>query len=238
MVEPDREARLRDFAADSGLSFTDWTLLDQALTHASVKNDDISVEKHYERLEFLGDAALELAVSETLLARLPEGSPGELTQMRAQIVNKASLVDIARQLNMGPLIRIGHGEATAGGRDRDGLLADCVESVLAAVYIDQGWSVARDLVARCFEARIEEVVSSARRLDHRSQLQNYCQREKMALPEFQVTDENGPAHDKEFRVEVRLRGETRGSGRGRSKKEAEQAAAREALIREGEESKE
>ncbi|MFP6581300.1 MAG: ribonuclease III [Candidatus Hydrogenedentota bacterium] len=235
----DNEARglsLREFAAKSGLSFQNWTLLDRALTHASITNDEPDNRNHYETLEFLGDAALELAVSETLLARLPEGTPGEYTQWRARIVDKASLAEIARQLNIGPLIRLGRGEESAGGREREGLLADCVESIIAAVYLDAGWEATRAFVGRCFSEHIDAVITSARRLDYRSQLQNYCQQNKIALPEFAVVAEEGPAHDMEFEVEVRLRGKSGGRGRGRSKKEAEQAAAREALIQEGVES--
>ena len=236
MANPEREAILRKFAANAGLRFTDWTLLECALTHSSVMNDDPEDKNHYETLEFLGDAALELAVSHTLFQRIPEGTPGEYTQMRSRIVRKSSLASIARQLNLGPVIRLGRGEEQSGGRERNALLADCVESLLAAIYLDGGWAAAQDFVATYFEERIAEVINSSRQLDSRSLLQNYCQREKIELPEFLVTNEEGPAHDKVFDVEVRLRGVQVGTGRGRSKKEAEQAAARQALIQEGVES--
>ncbi len=134
------------------------------------------------------------------------------------------------------VVRLGRGEESAGGREREGLLADCVESIIAAVYLDAGWEATRAFVGRCFSEHIDAVITSARRLDYRSQLQNYCQQNKIALPEFAVVAEEGPAHDMEFEVEVRLRGKSGGRGRGRSKKEAEQAAAREALIQEGVES--
>jgi ribonuclease III len=236
MADPKRTAELQEFASKSGFSMSNWALLDQALTHASITNDEPENRNHYEALEFLGDAALELAVSETLLERMPEGSPGEFTLLRARIVNKDSLTAIARQLNLGPLIRLGRGEAQSGGRDRDALLADCVESILAAIYLDQGWDAARDFVHRYFHDHILAVATSEKRLDYRSQLQNYCQSEKIPLPEFVVVHEEGPAHDKIFDVEVRLRGKCAGTGRGRSKKEAERAASRDALIREDVES--
>lgn len=238
MADAEREAVLREFAEKAGLAFNDWTLLDQALTHASVTNDDPNDKNHYETLEFLGDAALELAVSHTLFQRIPDGTPGEHTQMRSRIVRKSSLAAIARQLNLGSVVRLGRGEEQSGGRERNALLADCVESLLAAIYLDRGWAAAQDFVATYFEDRIEEVINSSRQLDFRSLLQNYCQREKIDLPEFFVISEEGPAHQKVFEVEVRLRGESVGSGRGRSKKEAEQVAARQALIREGVESTE
>lgn len=236
MLDPEREAILRDFAGKAGLTINDWTLLDCALTHASVANDDPEDKNHYETLEFLGDSALELAVSHTLFDRIEDGTPGELTQMRARIVRKSSLATIARQLNLGSIVRLGRGEEQSGGRDRDALLADCVESLLAAIYLDSGWLAAREFVQHLFSDRIEEVISSSRHLDYRSSLQNFCQREKIELPEFNVIREEGPAHDMTFEVEVRLRGETVGTGRGRSKKQAEQAASRQALIREGVES--
>lgn len=233
MVDEGRDGLLRAFLEETGVFFDDMTLLDQALTHGSVTNDYPEITKHYESLEFLGDAGLELAVSQALYERIPDGTPGQLTQLRAQIVNKHALAGVARQLNIGRYILLGKGEDLAGGRERDALLADCIESVLGALQLDSGFASVQQFVATHFSETIDEVVASANRLDYRSRLQNYCQAEKISLPEFRVVKEDGPDHEKVFEVEVLLRGESFGVGRGASKKEAEQLAAREALEREG-----
>lgn len=233
MGDEERERLLKVFMEETGAFFTDMALLDQALTHGSVMNDDPDTTKDYESLEFLGDAALELAISQALYARISAGTPGEFTQLRSRIVNKHALAGVARQLNIGRYIRLGKGEELAGGRERDALLADCVESVLGALQLDSGFSSVQEFAARHFGEMIDEAVASSDRLDYRSRLQNYCQAKKIALPEFRVTKEEGPDHAKIFEVEVLLRGESLGSGRGTSKKEAEQLAAREALEREG-----
>lgn len=233
MGDGDREGHLKVFLRETGVFFRDMALLDRALTHGSVRSDDPEITEHYESLEFLGDAALELAISQALYERIPEGTPGELTQLRSRIVNRQALADIARQLNIGRYIRLGKGEELAGGRERDALLADCVESVLGALQLDSGFAAVQEFVVVHFREMIDEVVASTNRLDYRSRLQNYCQAEKISLPVFRVTKEEGPDHAKIFEVEVLLRGEPLGSGRGSSKKEAEQLAAREALEREG-----
>ena len=168
-----------------------------------------------------------------LYLRNPGGTPGQLTQVRAQVVNKKALARIARQLNIGRYIRLGKGEDLAGGRERDALLADCVESVLGALQLDSGFASVQNFVKKYFDEVMTEASDSLNNLDHRSQLQNYCQAQKIELPIFQVTKEEGPDHARIFKVEVVLRGIPSGSGRGSSKKEAEQLAAQEALEREG-----
>ena len=229
MDDEQRNTLLQEFLSNTRTRISDISLLDQALTHGSIANDTETDIKHYESLEFLGDAALELAVSQTLYERIPDGTPGQFTQLRARIVNKSALAAIARHLNIGRYIRLGKGEELAGGRDRDALLADCIESVLGALQLDGGFSAVQTFVADHFE----EMIASSEHLDYRSRLQNYCQSEKIDLPEFRVTKEEGPDHAKTYEVDVLLRGESVGTGRGSSKKEAEQRAACEALEREG-----
>ena len=233
MANPERDKQLELFVQPLTLSFSDWSLLDQALTHASACNDNPEVFNHYETLEFLGDATLELAVSHILYERNPKGSPGLFTQLRSMIVNKNALAKVGRTLDIAPYIRLGKGEELSGGRERDALLADCVEALIAAVYLDSGWDSVYGFIHSHFMTIIEAAESSMNQLDYRSQLQNYCQAQKMDLPTFRIVNEEGPDHQKTFEIQVFLGDQHVGTGRGSSKKIAEQEAAREALLNEG-----
>jgi ribonuclease-3 len=187
----------------------------------------------YESLEFLGDAVLGLAVAHHLFEALPDRTPGEYSRMRAGLVNRKCVARVARMLDIAPVIRLGKGEEQAGGRHRTALLADCMEAVIGAVYLACGWEPARDFVVRAFGEELDRSEHEDNLWDFKSRLQNYCQGEKMSLPDFVVVRAEGPDHDKEFEIEVFLRGEPAGRGRGRSKKEAEQHAAKAALEYEG-----
>ena len=231
-IDP-REIELRALGSRLGLSLSSVRLLDRALTHASALGDFPELTGNNESLEFLGDSVLGLAVSEWLYAEVPDLSPGQYTQMRASVVNKRSLAGAAEALGLGAAVRVGRGEDSAGGRRRPGLLADCFEAVVGAVFLDAGWTVARDFVVRTLRTELEAAPHTASEWDYRSQLQNYCQSHQWPLPEFEVTSESGPDHRKVFDVTVKIRGTAAGSGRGATKKEAEQSAARAALEREG-----
>ena len=220
-------------AARLDLRFRDLGLLDQALTHASVVPNDDDDRGNNESLEFLGDAVLGLAVAQWLYGHVPGRTPGEYTQMRAYVVNRDALAGVASRLEIGPSIRLGKGEETSGGRTRPALLADCMEAIIGAAFLDCGWKATRDFVGRVFEPELREAESSKAAWDFRSQLQNYCQLMHLPLPEFEVVREEGPDHRKEFEVAVRLRGEVVGHGIGASKKDAEQNAAKAALQHEG-----
>ena len=224
-----RETELRALVSRLGLSLGSIHLLNRALTHASVVGDFPDATGNNESLEFLGDAVLGLAVAEWLYAQVPDLAPGEYTQMRAQVVNKRSLATVAESLELGAHVRMSRGEESAGGRHRQGLLADCFEAMVGAVFLDAGWTAARDFVVRCLRAELEAAPHSAGDWDYRSQLQNFCQARQWPLPEFVVTSESGPDHRKVFEVTVKVRGAAAGSGRGATKKEAEQSAARAAL---------
>ena len=207
-------------------------LLDQALTHASIFADTQDHAGDYESLEFLGDAVLGLAVSHFLYQQAPDRTPGEYSRMRAGVVNRRCLARVASELGIAAVIRLGKGEELSGGRKRAALLADCLEALIGALYLDRGWDVARAFVNRIFESEIQRELNSDRTWDFKSRLQNYCQGERKPLPVFEVVCSEGPDHKKEFEVEVRICGVPRGRGRGLSKKEAEQNAAREALEQE------
>lgn len=224
-----RETELRALVSRLGLSLSSVRLLDRALTHASALGDSPEFSGNNESLEFLGDAVLGLAVADWLYAQVPNLSPGQYTQMRARVVNKRSLAAVAESLSLGTYVRMGRGEETAGGRHRPGLLADCFEAMVGAVFLDAGWSAARDFAVRSLQTELQAAPHTAGDWDYRSQLQNFCQARQWPLPEFEVTSESGPDHRKTFEVTVKVRGAAVGSGRGATKKEAEQSAARAAL---------
>jgi len=231
--EDERTGQLRGLARRLGLTFNRLDLLDRALTHASIASEEQGPVYDYEPLEFLGDAVLGLAIGHSLFEQVPDRTPGEYSRMRAALVNQRCLVRVARGLDIAPAIRLGKGEELSGGRGRAALLADCLEAVIGAVYLDQGWEAARAFVERTFEHELDRVHPSGLEWDFKSRLQQYCQAERIPLPEFVLIRSEGPDHLKEFEIEVLLRGVAAGHGTGSSKKEAEQNAAREALRHEG-----
>ena len=223
-----------------GYVFRDPLLLDRALTHSSAvpelraaRGEDIafsgSVVQDNERLEFLGDAVLELLTSEYLLLNYPEWTEGQLSKSRARIVNAHSLEIAARGLHLGEHLRLGRGEEKTGGRDKPALLADAFEAIVAAMYLDGGLGPARDLLKRTvFEQALEDGdrISES---DRKSALQEFLQAKGDQPAEYRLAGETGPDHQKTFRVEVWVKGEFMSSAEGTTKKEAEQKAARRAL---------
>lgn len=223
-----------------GYVFRDPLLLDRALTHSSAvpelraaRGEDIafsgSVVQDNERLEFLGDAVLELLTSEYLLLNYPEWTEGQLSKSRARIVNAHSLEIAARGLHLGEHLRLGRGEEKTGGRDKPALLADAFEAIVAAMYLDGGLGPARELLKRTvFEQALEDGdrISES---DRKSALQEFLQAKGDQPAEYRLAGETGPDHQKTFRVEVWVRGEFMSSAEGTTKKEAEQKAARSAL---------
>jgi ribonuclease-3 len=229
MLDAERKQKIQDLMATFGVEINNFDLFDQALTHASAAADLGAPEYNYESLEFLGDAVLGLAAAQHLFDDFPDRTPGEYSKMRAGLVSKRCLSRVARNLEIGPIVRLGRGEEMAGGRQRTALLADCLEALIGAVYLDSGWDTARQVVGTIFQDEFSRADVSIRAWDYKSRLQDYCQARRIALPDFRVIKESGPDHQKEFEVEVLVEGQVRGTGRGRSKKEAEQLAAREAL---------
>lgn len=233
----ENSTRLGELAALSkrlGLGVKNLALLDRALTHASSLVETRKPVGDYESLEFLGDAVLGLAVAHFLYERKPDRTPGEYSRTRAALVNRRCLARVAQRLNIAPAIRLGKGEELSGGRERTALLADCLEALIAATYLDQGWDAARSFIGRVFDDEFQRELASERVWDYKSRLQDYCQSKRFALPSFVVVRSEGPDHKKEFEVEVIVHGEPAGRGRGSTKKEAEQNAARAALEHEGE----
>lgn len=202
--------------------FQNESLLRLALTHPSTKE-----ERDNQRLEFLGDAVLEFAISDFLYRKYPDRQEGELTARRAALVCEETLCHLARGLQLGRFLRMGHGEESTAGREKPSILADAMEAVIASVYLDGGIMEAQRLIERLFQD--EEALSALRGQDDKGLLQAYTQAHEMGLPEYVIVEQSGPAHDRRFVTEVSVTGKAVARGRGQSKKAAEQAAARLAL---------
>ncbi len=210
-----------------GYTFQNRELLENALTHSSCANESRGKLQSNERLEFLGDSILGMVVADYLYRHHPDLPEGELTRTRAALVCEESLVEVARELNLGAYLRLGKGEEAGGGRERPSIRADAVEAVLAAVYLDGGIGSARKIIQRYILSR--EVAGLTKPRDYKTALQELVQRESGQILRYRLTGEEGPDHDKRFFVEVDLNGSPVGSGTGRSKKEAEQMAAKAAI---------
>ena len=211
-----------------GYQFRNITLLQNALSHSSYANERWHDSlKSNERLEFLGDSVLGMLVAEHLYRTFPNRLEGELTRMRADMVCEKSLATVANRLDMGRHLMLGKGEESGGGRNRDSILADAVESVLAACYLDGGMDAAVQFVQKFILVNVP--VTKLHNTDYKTALQELVQQKKNQVIAYRLVGESGPDHDKEFRVEVSLNGDTVGFGIGSSKKRAEQAAAQAAI---------
>jgi ribonuclease-3 len=212
-----------------GVRFKDSRLREAALTHRSYAFERDRDETN-ERLEFLGDAVLGLVVTDLAYRRFPDLPEGELAKLRAATVNMITLADVARDLGLGEEILLGKGEELSGGRDKTSILADAMEAVLGAVYLDRGLEAARRLIERVFWPRMEAYARGEGDRDYKTGLQELAAQDLGSVPQYRVTEE-GPDHAKRFSATVFLGGQAYGAGSGRSKKEAEQRAAREAYSR-------
>ena len=216
--------------SELNISFNNKNLLYQAFTHSSYVNEHRrKLFTDNERLEFLGDAVLELTVSKYLFEKFPNMSEGELTKLRASIVCEPSLVVFANELNFGQYVLLGKGEELTGGRERPALLADVFESFVGAMYLDQGLDVVVAFLERIVFPKVE-VGAFSHVMDFKSQLQEIIQQTNNGLLSYEIVDEKGPAHNRTFVSRVLLNNGELGIGRGKSKKEAEQQAAQNALL--------
>jgi len=214
-------------------AFSQVKLLEEALTHSSCANekgpDETGFAGHNERLEFLGDAVLELIVSEELFRRFPEASEGALTRLRARLVSEPTLAGLARQLGLQNALRLGKGEEIQGGRERGALLADALEAVFAAVFLDGGFAAAQKSILAVFESRWPETAETPKIKDHKSVLQELTQERFGARPVYHLTGSSGPEHAKVFHVTLTLPDGQTCLATGPSLKKAEQRAALAAL---------
>lgn len=229
-LDATRIAGLRNLAKRFPVVFNNWELLNQALTHTSFANENRQFNiSHNERLEFLGDAVLQLIVSDYLFKTYPDHLEGELTKIRATIVCEACLARQATQLNLGSFLLLGKGEELSGGRVRISILADAFEAVIGAVYLDGGIEAATQFVLRQLESELCSVRRGEYAKDYKTALQELVQRNGDCKIAYEVVQETGPDHNKFFTVTVSINGLQKGTGSGKSKKEAEQAAAANAI---------
>lgn len=205
-------------------TFSDKSLFDQALTHRSWVNEHKGVRRSNERMEFLGDAILEYIVSKEIYGIFPDKEEGYLTALRANIVNTVSLASIANKLELGPILYLSKGEEDGGGRTNDSLLADTVEAIIGAIYLDGGIDKAEDFIKTNILVDLKDKASQPLK-DYKSRLQEKVQAEGLAAPKYQVVEESGPDHNKKFVIEVIIGGKSWGRGEGKSKSTAEQDAA-------------
>lgn len=217
-----------------GYNFKNKKLLENALTHSSYANEVRGGVTSNERLEFLGDSVLSLIVSSYIYENFKKMPEGELTRLRSTLVCEKTLCEFSRKLNLGEFLLLGKGERKNGGAQRDSILADAFEAVLAAVYLDGGIEPARKHVMRFVLPELESYDVKADFKDYKTLLQEIVQRNPEESVSYFLTDESGPDHDKQFTVEVRLNSNTIGKGTGKSKKDAEEMAAKQALLLMGE----
>lgn len=210
--------------------FNDVKMLKQALTHSSYANESKKKNIPYnERLEFLGDSVLGLVVSDYIFKKYMDLPEGELTKVRANVVCEPTLSSKAKEINLGKYLLLGKGEEITGGRERVSILADAYEALIGALYIDGGLDTAKEFILNSFYSTIEQAVKGKLFRDYKTHLQELLQSKYTDKISYQVVKEEGPDHDKTFTVEVSLCNQVLGRGKGKSKKEAEQNAAEEAL---------
>lgn len=211
--------------------FMNPELLAQAFRHSSYVNEvGDSDLKDNETLEFLGDAVLDLAIGHILMELFKSANEGELSKCRAYVVSERGLCDLARELRLGDYLLLGRGEELSGGREKPSILADTLEALVGAIYLDADFPRTREIIRKLFIPTIERMEIEVLRTDYKSALQEYTQQRFKSRPEYWLVSETGPAHDRTFRVAIYLNGEQRAEGEGKSKKEAEQEAAKEALV--------
>jgi ribonuclease-3 len=209
--------------------FRSLQLLTQALTHRSYLHESMEGGEDNERLEFLGDSVIEVVVSHLLMTRFPHLTEGGLSKTRAEFVKEDTLAALAREIRLGDALRLGRGEEETGGRGKDSILAGGFEALMAAVYLDGGYGEVFRVIEGLFTPRLAAIKEEVEDKDFKTRLQEYTQRNLNDTPLYTVAREEGPDHAKTFEVVISINGKPYGRGRGRSKKEAEQKAAEEAL---------
>lgn len=225
----DRLKQLSDLQEKLSYSFRDAELLSTALTHRSYVNENPQLDvQDNERLEFLGDAVLGLCVSDLLMKKHADFDEGTLSKIRSALVNEKPLAALAFQLGLGDCLLLGRGEEHSGGRAKESLLANALEAVIAAIYLDSGFSKTKTLLRRLMKPMMKDEAIAAQHPDYKTALQELCQKKYKAAPIYTLLAESGPEHEKIFEMEVVIGDDIRQIGRGRSKKEAQKQAAQKA----------
>ncbi|MDP3786651.1 MAG: ribonuclease III [Candidatus Omnitrophota bacterium] len=234
MTDRARIIDLKDFQRLLRYNFRNRNLLDQALTHRSYAFEhprERTIDN--ERLEFLGDAVLGLAISDYIYRQLPDCQEGEMTRIRSMLVGRTTLENLARRLAVGGLLLLGKGEAAGGGADQPSNIVGVYEAIIGAIYLDGGFKKANNFIEFHFKEEIKKVFEGGAKKDYKSILQEYTLKEYKAPPRYAVIFEEGPDHRKHFEVAVSFGGMIRGKGEGKNKKSAQQDAAYEALLNTG-----
>ena len=211
--------------------FKNPELLRQALKHRSFVGNHFSHINSNERLEFLGDAILGLIVTETLYKRFPDQPEGYLTEVKSLVVSRKILTRVARQIHLGDALYLGSGEEKSGGRDRASIISDAMEAVFGAIYLDRGYEAAKGVIDYLILQHLDAILEKDFNKNYKSKLLEYAQARGLGTPDYVVEKESGPEHDKVFDIAVQIQGKVWGHGKGKSKKQAEQQAAKDALVR-------
>lgn len=228
-MKKNNSADLEKIEQTLGFTFKDKDLLRRAFTHRSYLNENQDIDKHNERLEYLGDAVLEFLVSKFLFNKFPERAEGELTSFRSAAVKTDTLAETARRLKFGEYLRMSRGEEKTGGRQKDYLLANTFEAVIGAIYLDQGIRPAEKFLKRELFTQIDTIVENRLDIDPKTRFQELAQDIKRVTPLYELLSEKGPDHEKTFTMAVFLGEEEYGRGTGQSKQRAEEQAAKEAI---------
>jgi ribonuclease III len=229
-MDEQRRAALKELARAINYDGIKLNLLEEALTHRSYANENPSAAiRDNERLEFLGDAVVELCVSDAIMRHFPDYKEGQMSKLRASIVHERPLASLAARFRLGDYLLLGKGEESSGGRDKPSLLADAFEAVIAAIYLDGGFEKVHQLLWEMFEPLIVDADGSDIYRDHKTTLQEISQTRFREIPHYTIIGEFGPDHDKTFIIQMEIPNSIKTTGSGKNKKEAEQEAAREAL---------
>lgn len=230
-MQDKRKQQLQGFCDSLGIRMHDLELLDMALTHTSYAHEAKQTPKpqHNERIEFLGDSVLSVIVSTYMYQNFPDLAEGQLTKLRAHLVCEASLFEYAKKINLGAHLRLGKGEELSGGRERPSILADAFESVLGAIYLDQGFEKVESYLLTMMRPEIDYICRHGIYNDYKTRLQEFLQRDGDVDISYQLMSSTGPEHNKVFTSEVMVQGRVIGEGKGRTKKDSEQHAAQQAL---------
>ncbi len=224
-ISPERKKELQLFEKQIGIRFKNVSLLNLAFCHRSYANEiDIDVDNN-EKLEFLGDSVLGLVISEHLFTTLSDQTEGEMAKIKSFVVSEASLAKIAKQIRIDNFILIGKGEEYSGGRSKRAILADCLEAIIGAYYLDSGLKIARDFILNLLIPEIDAVRENRHEKDYKTLLQEYAQKQYKTYPRYKTIKKRGPDHDRTFWIEVAIDDRSFGPGIGKNKKEAEQQAA-------------
>ena len=229
-MDKERKKALQALQKKVGYRFKSLELLNQGLRHKSFVHENVDAEgQDNERLEFLGDAVLDLVIGHMTMDRYPDYPEGSLSRLRAAVVNETGLAQIARDLSLGEYLLLGKGEEMTRGREKSSILSSTLEAVLASIYLDGGFKKAFQVISHLFSIPLELAEKESFYQDYKTKLQELSQETIRATPRYILAKQYGPAHDKIFGVKVQIQGRVSGSGAGKSKKEAEQRAAKRTL---------